>query len=242
LDGTCRSRTERASQAESMMDAAHRRSRADDAPGSRAFGIRSCRHVRSHDSRSAVVFPRLVDVLAKASPLRSGDCLAGVAAGSATERVAAQMALADIPLRQFLNEAVIPYEADEVTRLILDSHDAEAFRAISDLTVGGLRDWLLSDAATCEVLVAVASGLTPEMVAAASKLCRLQDLMVIAAKRQVVTRFRDTIGLPGRLSTRLQPNHPTDELRGVAASVIDGLLLGSVDAVIGEKRCAFNSL
>ena len=179
------------------------------------------------------VFPRLVDVLAKASPLRSGDHLAGVAAGSATERVAAQMALADIPLRQFLNEAVIPYEADEVTRLILDSHDAEAFRAISDLTVGGLRDWLLSDAATGEVLVAVASGLTPEMVAAASKLCRLQDLMVIAAKRQVVTRFRDTIGLPGRLSTRLQPNHPTDELRGVAASVIDGLLLGSVDAVIG---------
>jgi ethanolamine ammonia-lyase large subunit len=179
------------------------------------------------------VFPRLVDVLAKASPLRSGDSLAGVAAGSATERVAAQMALADMPLRQFLNEAVIPYEADEVTRLILDSHDAEAFRAISHLTVGGFRDWLLSDAATGEVLVAVASGLTPEMVAAVSKLCRLQDLIVIAAKRQVVTRFRDTIGLPGKLSARLQPNHPTDDLRGIAASVIDGLLLGSGDAVIG---------
>jgi ethanolamine ammonia-lyase large subunit len=179
------------------------------------------------------VFPRLVDVLAKASPLRSGDQLAGVAAGSATERVAAQMALADIPLRQFLNEAVIPYEADEVTRLILDSHDAEAFRTISHLTVGGLRDWLLSDAAAGEVLVAVASGLTPEMVAAVSKLCRLQDLMAITAKRQVVTRFRDTIGLPDRLSARLQPNHPTDDLRGVAASVIDGLLLGSGDAVIG---------
>jgi ethanolamine ammonia-lyase large subunit len=179
------------------------------------------------------VFPRLADVLAKASPLRSGDHLAGVAAGSATERVAAQMALADIPLCQFLNEAVIPYEADEVTRLILDSHDAEAFRTISHLTIGGLRDWLLSDAAAAEVLVAVASGLTPEMVAAVSKLCRLQDLMVIAAKRQVVTRFRDTIGLPGRLSARLQPNHPTDDLRGVAASVIDGLLLGSGDAVIG---------
>jgi ethanolamine ammonia-lyase large subunit len=179
------------------------------------------------------VFPRLVDVLAKASPLRSGDHLAGVAAGSATERVAAQMALADIPLRQFLNEAVIPYEADEVTRLILDSHDAEAFRTISHLTVGGFRDWLLSDAAAGEVLAAVASGLTPEMVAAVSKLCRLQDLMAIAAKRQVVTRFRDTIGLPSRLSARLQPNHPTDDLRGIAASVIDGLLLGSGDAVIG---------
>ena len=179
------------------------------------------------------VFPRLVDVLAKASPLRSGDHLADVAAGSATERVAAQMALADIPLRQFLNEAVIPYEADEVTRLILDSHDAEAFRTISHLTVGGFRDWLLSDVAAGEVLVGVASGLTPEMVAAVSKLCRLQDLMAIAAKRQVVTRFRDTIGLPGRLSARLQPNHPTDDLRGVAASVIDGLLLGSGDAVIG---------
>ena len=179
------------------------------------------------------VFPRLVDVLAKASPLRSGDQLAGVAARTATERVAAQMALADVPLRQFLNEAVIPYEADEVTRLILDSHDAEAFRTISHLTVGGFRDWLLSDAAADGVLVAVASGLTPEMVAAVSKLCRLQDLMVIAAKRQVVTRFRDTIGLPGRLSTRLQPNHPADDLRGVAASVIDGLLLGSGDAVIG---------
>jgi ethanolamine ammonia-lyase large subunit len=179
------------------------------------------------------VFPRLVDVLAKASPLRSGDHLAGVAAGSATERVAAQMALADIPLRQFLNEAVIPYEVDEVTRLILDSHDAEAFRTISHLTVGGFRDWLLSDAAAGEVLAAVAPGLTPEMVAAVSKLCRLQDLMAIAVKRQVVTRFRDTIGLPSRLSARLQPNHPTDDLRGIAASVIDGLLLGSGDAVIG---------
>jgi ethanolamine ammonia-lyase large subunit len=179
------------------------------------------------------IFPRLADVLAKASPPRSGDHLAGVAAESGTERVAAQMALADIPLRKFLNEAVIPYEADEITRLILDSHDAGAFRTISHLTVGGFRDWLLSDVATGDALVAVASGLTPEMVAAVSKLCRLQDLMSIAAKRQVVTRFRDTIGLPGRLSARLQPNHPSDDLRGIAASVIDGLLLGSGDAVIG---------
>ena len=178
-------------------------------------------------------FQNLADLMAKATPYRSGDSLAGVAAQSESERVAAQRALADLPLKHFLTEVVIPYESDDVTRLIVDSHDAAAFRPVAHLTVGGLRDWLLSDAATSEALAALSPGLTPEMVAAVSKICRLQDLMLVAAKRQVVTRFRNTLGLPSRLSTRLQPNHPSDDLRGVAASAIDGLLLGSGDAVIG---------
>ncbi len=178
-------------------------------------------------------FPSLAALMAQATPLRSGDQLAGLAADSQARRVAAQWALADLPLTEFLTEAVVPYEADEVTRLIQDSHDAAAFLPIRHLTVGGFRDWLLSDAATGEALAAVAPGLVPEMVAAASKLCRLQDLMVVAARVQVVTRFRSTIGLPGRLSTRLQPNHPADDPRGIAASILDGLLLGSGDACIG---------
>jgi ethanolamine ammonia-lyase large subunit len=178
-------------------------------------------------------FPTLGALLAKASPLRSGDCLAGIVADSAAERVAAQIALADLPLATFLNEAIIPYEDDEVTRLIIDRHDPRAFAPVAHLTVGGLRDWLLSDAATSETLAALAPGLTPEMAAAVSKLCRNQDLIAIAAKIRVVTRFRDTLGLAGRLSSRLQPNHPTDDPRGILASIIDGLLLGSGDAVIG---------
>ncbi len=178
-------------------------------------------------------FPSLAALMAQATPLRSGDQLAGLAADSQARRVAAQYALADLPLAEFLNEAVVPYEADEVTRLIQDSHDATAFQPIRHLTVGGFRDWLLSDAATTETLAALAPGLTPEMVAAASKLCRLQDLLVVAARVRVATRFRSTIGLPGRLSTRLQPNHPADDPRGIAASILDGLLLGSGDACIG---------
>ncbi|HVZ50434.1 MAG TPA: ethanolamine ammonia-lyase subunit EutB [Pseudolabrys sp.] len=179
------------------------------------------------------VFPDLKTLLAKATPLRSGDQLAGLAAESGEERVAAQYALADLPLATFLDEAVVPYESDEVTRLIVDTHDKAAFAPVAHLTVGGLRDWLLSDAATTDALSALAPGITPEMAAAVSKICRLQDLMVIAAKCSVVTRFRGTIGLPGRLSTRLQPNHPTDDPAGIAASILDGLLLGSGDAVIG---------
>ena len=179
------------------------------------------------------VFRDLADLMAKATPHRSGDSLAGVAATSESQRVAAQMALADLPLKQFLTDAVIPYEADEVTRLIFDSHDATAFLPVAHLAVGGLRDWLLSDAATPDALATLAPGLTPEMAAAVSKICRLQDLMLISSKRQVITRFRNTLGLSGRLSTRLQPNHPTDDLRGIAASALDGLLLGSGDAVIG---------
>jgi ethanolamine ammonia-lyase large subunit len=179
------------------------------------------------------VFDDLKTLLAKATPLRSGDALAGLAAESGEERVAAQFALADLPLTTFLNVQVVPYESDEVTRLIVDSHDRAAFAPIAHLTVGGLRDWLLSDEATTPVLATLASGITPEMAAAVSKISRLQDLMVIAAKYSVVTKFRNTIGLPGRLSARLQPNHPTDDARGIAASILDGLLLGSGDAVIG---------
>ena len=175
-------------------------------------------------------FDDLRTLLARATPYRSGDALAGVAAADATERVAAQMALADVSLRAFLDEAVVPYEADEVTRLILDTHDAAAFAPVAHLTVGGLRDWLLAEDAP---LAAVSPGLTPEMAAAVSKLMRLQDLVLAASRIEVVTRFRNTIGLRGRLSTRLQPNHPTDDPRGVLASVLDGLLLGAGDAVIG---------
>jgi ethanolamine ammonia-lyase large subunit len=178
-------------------------------------------------------FGDLKTLLAKASPLRSGDQLAGIAAESGEERVAAQYALADLPLATFLHEQVVPYESDEVTRLIVDSHDTAAFAPIAHLTVGGFRDWLLSDETAAPALAALAPGVTPEMAAAASKISRLQDLMVMAAKCQVVTRFRNTIGLPGRLSVRLQPNHPTDDARGIAASILDGLLLGSGDAVIG---------
>ena len=178
-------------------------------------------------------FADLKTLLAKASPLRSGDRLAGIAAESGEERVAAQYALADLPLAEFLNQAVVPYESDAVTRLIVDSHDRAAFAPVAHLTVGSFRDWLLADETTKPVLAALAPGVTPEMAAAVSKLCRLQDLMVIAAKCSVVTAFRNTLGLSGRLSVRLQPNHPTDDVRGIAASIFDGLLLGAGDAVIG---------
>src|SRR5262245_17993549 len=164
------------------------------------------------------VFPDVKSLMAKATPARRGDSLAGVAAASGEERVAAQYALADLPLATFLTEHVVPYENDEVTRLIVDTHDAAAFAPIARLTVGGLRDWLLSDAPTGDELAALAPGITPEMAAAVSKISRLQDLMVMAAKCSVVTRFRNTIGLPGRLSVRLQPNHPTDDLAGSCSS------------------------
>ncbi len=181
-------------------------------------------------------FASLVDLLAKATPKRSGDELAGCAAESEGERAAAQRALAEVDLTTFLNEAVIPYESDEVTRLILDSHSADAFARISHLSVGGLRDWLLEVAARPDagaVLTSVSRGLTPEMVAAVSKIMRNSDLIAVAKAARVITGFRTTIGLPNRLATRLQPNHPTDDLRGVAASILDGLLLGQGDAVVG---------
>ena len=179
------------------------------------------------------LFRDLKDLMAKATPDRSGDHLAGVAAQTAAERMAARLALADLPLKTFLNEAVIPYEADEITRLIIDNHDAAAFAPIAHLTVGDFRDWLLDDATTSATLAAVAAGITPEMAAAVSKLMRNQDLILAARKCRVVTRFRNTLGLPGRLAVRLQPNHPTDDPKGIAASMLDGLLYGSGDAVIG---------
>jgi ethanolamine ammonia-lyase large subunit len=188
---------------------------------------------RAHVGGHEYEFADLVTLLAKASPLRSGDVLAGLAADSAAERVAAQTALADVALATFLEDLVIPYEIDDVTRLIVDSHDRDAFAAIADLSVGGFRDWLLSDAADSGALAALAPGLMPEMVAAVSKLMRNQDLVAVAKRCVVITAFRNTIGLPGRMSTRLQPNHPTDDAKGVLASTIDGLLYGCGDAVIG---------
>jgi len=179
------------------------------------------------------VFDDLKQVMAFASPARSGDYLAGIGAPSAQERMAARYALAETPLKQFLTEALIPYEDDNITRLIIDGHDAQAFAPIAHMTVGDFRNWLLSEQATTEVLTRVAPGLTPEMIAAVSKLMRNQDLVAVARKCRVVTRFRDTIGLEGHMSVRLQPNHPTDDLRGIAASTLDGLLMGSGDAVIG---------
>ena len=178
-------------------------------------------------------FPSLKILMAKATPARSGDLLAGVAAGSDEERMAAKMALAEIPLRTFLNDLLVPYEQDEVSRLIVDTHNKQAFAAISHLTVGDFRDWLLDDTTTPEMLSRVAGGITPEMAAAVSKLMRNQDLILAASKCRVISKFRNTIGLPGHLSVRLQPNHPTDDIQGIAASMLDGLLYGSGDAVIG---------
>ncbi|EOW6770470.1 ethanolamine ammonia-lyase subunit EutB [Cronobacter muytjensii] len=184
-------------------------------------------------THSTYQFDSLKTLLAKATPARSGDVLAGVAAQSAAERMAAKMALADVPLRDILDNPVIPYEEDEVTRLIIDTHDRDAFAPVSHLTVGDFRDWLLDESTTSETLTRVAPGITPEMAAAVSKLMRNQDLILAASKCRVVTRFRNTIGLPGHLSVRLQPNHPTDDLRGIAASMLDGLFYGSGDAVVG---------
>ncbi|MBJ7550389.1 ethanolamine ammonia-lyase subunit EutB [Marinomonas ostreistagni] len=185
-------------------------------------------------------FQSLTELMAKATPARSGDRLAGVAADTAEERAIAQMTLADVPLKLFLEEVVVPYEDDEITRLIIDEHDKSAFAPISHLTVGGLRDWLLSDLATPTTLHAIRAGVTPEMAAAVSKIMRNQDLILVAKKCHVKTAFRNTIGLPGHLSTRLQPNHPTDDLTGIAASILDGLMYANGDAVIGINPATDN--
>ncbi len=186
------------------------------------------------------VFNDLKTLMAKATPLRSGDQLAGVAAENATERVAAQMALADVPLKQFLTEALISYEQDEITRLIIDEHRSDLFAPISHFTVGDFRNWLLSEDATTQKLQQLALGLTSEMVAAVSKIMRNQDLILVASKCEVITQFRNTIGLKGHLSTRLQPNHPTDDLLGISASILDGLMYGNGDAVIGINPATDN--
>ncbi len=185
-------------------------------------------------------FSSLAELMAKATPLRSGDQLAGICAQSAEERVVAQMVLAELPLREFLNEALIPYEDDEITRLIIDGHNSAAFAEIAHLTVGDFRNWLLQENTTSEVLSRVASGLTPEMVAAVSKIMRNQDLILVASKCQVITQFRNTIGLKGHLSTRLQPNHPTDDVNGIAATIFDGLMYANGDAVIGINPATDN--
>lgn len=185
-------------------------------------------------------FKNLADLMAKATPARSGDRLAGVIAHSAEERAVAQMALADLPLKVFLNEVLVPYEQDEITRLIIDEHDALAFAPISHFTVGDFRNWLLSDLASSDMLARIRHGITPEMAAAVSKIMRNQDLILVAQKCRVITAFRNTIGLPKRLSTRLQPNHPTDDMNGIAASILDGLLYGSGDAVIGINPATDN--
>lgn len=186
------------------------------------------------------VFNDLKTLMAKATPLRSGDQLAGVAAENATERVAAQMALADVSLKQFLTEVLIDYEQDEITRLIIDEHRSDLFAPISHFSVGDFRNWLLSEDATTQKLQQLALGLTPEMVAAVSKIMRNQDLILVASKCEVVTQFRNTIGLKGHLSTRLQPNHPTDDLLGISASILDGLMYGNGDAVIGINPATDN--
>ena len=190
--------------------------------------------------RQTFRFDSLKEVMAKASPLRSGDCLAGLAAASEQERVAARWVLADVPLQRFLDDLLIPYESDEVTRLIVDGHDQSAFSPVRSQTVGEFRDWLLSASASTEALRRLSPGLTPEMVAAVSKLMRNQDLMLVARRMEVVTRFRNTVGLRGHLAVRLQPNHPTDDPAGIVASVIDGLMLGAGDAVIGVNPVSDN--
>ena len=179
------------------------------------------------------VFQDLKDLMAKASPIRSGDMLAGIAASCAEENVAAKLCLADLPLNTFLTHALVPYEDDEVTRLIIDTHDVQAFAPIAHLTVGSLRDFLLSANAEGDVLARLAPAITPEMAAAVSKIMRNQDLIAVAKKCSVVTRFRNTIGLPGTMAVRLQPNHPIDDRAGIAAAILDGLLYGCGDAVIG---------
>ena len=186
------------------------------------------------------VFDDLKTLLAKASPRRSGDELAGLAAANDEERMAARFALADVRLSDFIAEPIISYEADEVTRLICDTHDAAAFAPLSSLTVGQFREWLLAYETDNIRLATVAQGLTPEMVAAVSKLMRNQDLILVAKKACVVSRFRNTLGLPGRMAVRLQPNHPTDDLAGISASILDGLCYGCGDAVIGINPATDN--
>jgi ethanolamine ammonia-lyase large subunit len=198
-------------------------------------------HQYSHTAGSKTYgFRDLKELMAKATLARSGDMLAGVAAASAEERAIAQMTLAELPLSVFLSETVVPYEDDEITRLIIDSHDAAAFAPVSHLTVGDFRNWLLGDEVDAAALTALAPGITPEMAAAVSKIMRNQDLILVAQKCRVVTAFRNTIGLPGRMATRLQPNHPTDDAGGIAASLLDGLLYGSGDAVIGINPASDN--
>lgn len=178
-------------------------------------------------------FKTLGNLLAKASPARSADELAGIAASSQTERVLAQICLADVALKNFINEELIPSSIDEVSRLIEKQFDAHAFKKIAHLTVGSFRDYLLDYKTTTADITLLAYALTPEMVAAVSKIMRNQDLIAVAKKCEVITKFRTTMGLKGHLGVRLQPNHPTDDKKGIALSILDGLCLGAGDAMIG---------
>ena len=178
-------------------------------------------------------FASVKEVLAKANPPKSGDDLAGISARDAVERVAARAVLANLTLRDLREHPVVPYEQDELTRLVEDELDEQAFRAVAHLTVGQFREWLLDIETSGPTLRAVAPGLTPEMAAAASKLMSNFDLMTVGAKCQVVVRANSTLGLPGRLSSRCQPNHPTDDVEGILASAREGLAYGCGDAVIG---------
>lgn len=197
-------------------------------------------HLKYRLGSETFQFKNLAELMAKATPLRSGDVLAGVAANTEKERAVAQLCLADVPLKYFLNEMLVPYEDDEITRLIIDEHDARVFQRISHFTVGDFRNYLLSDDCNERTLTFLRAGITPEMAAAVSKIMRNQDLILVAKKCEIVTQFRNTIGLNGRFSTRLQPNHPTDDMTGIAASILDGLLYANGDAVIGINPATDN--
>ncbi|MCB1171531.1 MAG: ethanolamine ammonia-lyase subunit EutB, partial [Leptospiraceae bacterium] len=185
-------------------------------------------------------FPDLKTLMAKASPARSGDYLAGLGAQSDEERAAAQMVLADVPLSHFIEEPLISPELDNISRLILEDLDSEAGAQINSLSVGDFRNWLLSEKTTGEDIRRIRPGLMPEMVAAVSKIMRIQDMILAARKCTVVTSFRTTIGLPNTLSVRLQPNHPTDDEKGILASTLDGLMYGCGDAVVGINPATDN--
>lgn len=184
------------------------------------------------------VFDDLRDLFARANEPKAGDQLAGIAAQSMRERAAARRVLADLSLREIVDHPVIDPTQDEVSRLIVESHDREAFAAIADFSVGQFREWLLDDSTDGEAIAAVRAGITPEVAASTARLMGNLDLMVAASKVRVVTRCRNTLGEPGVFGVRVQPNHPTDDVAGILLSAIDGLLFGSGDAVIGVNPAA----
>lgn len=179
------------------------------------------------------VFADLRELLAKSSESKSGDLLAGIAATSERERIAAKMALADVPLQAFLKQPVIDPEIDDVSRLILDHHPSEAFQLFASMTIGELREWMLQRFSQPSAYDELKNILTPEMVSALTRVLSNKELVALASKIRNITRCRNTIGLPGTLGVRIQPNHPTDNLKGIIASSMDGIMLGSGDAVIG---------
>ncbi|MCC6333609.1 MAG: ethanolamine ammonia-lyase subunit EutB [Myxococcales bacterium] len=178
-------------------------------------------------------FPSLKDVLARANEVRSGDRQAGLAARSMRELAAAKRVLAELTLEELFNAPSVPYETDEVTRVVVDGLDQQAWAKVKSWTVARLREWILDDRTTGEEIASVSPGLTPEMIAGVAKLMSNLDLVLAGRKIRVVVRCNNTLGLKGRISSRLQPNHPTDDVQGVLAAVKDGLSYGNGDAVIG---------